>query len=396
MPNIVPPAPSITPICPYFYQCGGCESQDIPYAQQLSTKETWLRTLFHGVVPEEMWQPIIGSPDEYPTYFRNKIRFSFVREEGKVFASRHQKGSDEADIPVDQCFLLSPIADKIMNLTAAIATEYEWSLYDPKTRSGWLKHLLIRQGKKTGEFLVSLVTDEGSNEGVGNWSERIKAEIPEVVSIYLLQSWGASNTRFEDSLLWGKKGITETVGTYTFWISPHSFFQTNGSMVETMYTTISEHAGLTGSEHLWDLYAGSATIGMFLSEKAGKVTSIESNPANVADAKWNIEHNTIHNISVHEGLVEQLVTSAFICEVGPPDVVIVDPPRAGLHERFRNLLPNLAAGKIVYVSCNPISCLRDVREIAASGYRITAAQGIDMFPHSWHCELILTLERITK
>jgi 23S rRNA (uracil1939-C5)-methyltransferase len=165
-------------------------------------------------------------------------------------------------------------------------------------------------------------------------------------------------------------------------------------MVETLYRVIREQANLQGTEHLWDLYAGSATIGIFLSRQASRVTSIESSSANVADAVWNLEYNGITNVTMYEGLVEQVVTSSFIREVGPPDVVVVDPPRAGLHERFRQLLPNLGAEKIIYVSCNPLTCLRDIRELERDGYRVTTAQGIDMFPHSWHCELVLTMQRV--
>jgi 23S rRNA (uracil1939-C5)-methyltransferase len=316
-----------------------------------------------------------------------------VRSEGKVFASRHQKGSDEADIPVTLCFLQSPVTDRIMNLTAELATEYSWTLYDPTSRSGWLKHLLVREGKETGQFLVALVTDEGKVDGLSAWSERLQKEIPEVVSIYHSHSWGASNTRFDDTLLWGAPGITEKVGEYTFWISPHSFFQTNGKQVHALYSLIAEHAALGGTEHLWDMYAGSATIGIFLSKLCKKVTSIESNTANVGDAAWNLHENSVVNVEIVEGQVEDVVTSAFAHERGLPDVVVVDPPRAGLHERFRTMLPNLGAKRIVYVSCNPATCLRDLRDITRSGYKVVQAQGIDMFPHTSHCEVVITLEK---
>ncbi len=393
MPNLAKPAPSITPICPYFYVCGGCESQDIPYKEQLTYKEQWLKDLFAKAIEPNLWQPIIGSPEEYPVYFRNKIRFGFVHQGNIVRPSRHQKGSDNADIPVELCFLLSPTADLLMNLTARAATDYGWTLYDPKTKRGWLKHLLIREGKVTGEYLVSLVTDEGQVEGVDVWTKSLQEAVPALKSIYHSQSWGSNNTEFNDTLLWGEPGITDKIREFSFFISPHSFFQTNGSMVGTLYAEIAKQAALTGLEHVWDLYAGSATIGIFLSQSAGKVTSIESNPANHADAAWNLEHNAIANVSLYAGLVEDLVTSAFCHEVGLPDIVIVDPPRAGLHAKFRNLLPNLNPKKIIYVSCNPVTCYRDLLELQGVGYRVTTAQGIDMFPHTWHCELVLTLER---
>jgi 23S rRNA (uracil1939-C5)-methyltransferase len=363
----------------------------VPYTEQLATKETWLRNLFGETIPADVWQPIMGTSDAYPTYFRNKIRFSFIEVDGVVQPSRHQKGSEEADIPVDRCFLQSPECDVLMNLTAKIATDYDWSLYSPTTRSGWLKHLLVRQGKQTGEFLVALVTDDAKVRGITEWVTAITSAVPQVKSVYHSQSWGASTDRFEDTLLWGEPGITERIGKYTFWISPHAFFQTNGSMVGELYNLIGEHAGLQGTEHVWDLYAGSATIGIFLSDIAGRVTSIESNPANCGDADWNLRHNAVTNVTIHQGNVEDVVTSAFCTETGLPDVVIIDPPRAGLHERFRTLLPNLKAQKIIYASCNPATCLRDIQALSRT-YRVTRATGIDMFPHTWHCELVLTLE----
>lgn len=389
------PTPNTTPICPYFYTCGGCASQDVAYADQLAYKGEWLKSLFSEAIEPTLWRPIIGSPEEYPTYFRNKIRFAFVREGEKVFASRHQKGNEEADIPVERCYLQSPEADTLMNITADFATRFGWSLYSPTTRTGWLKHLLIREGKHTGELLVALVTDEGLVQGLDEWATALREACPKLKSIYHSRSWGANNTTFEDSLLWGESGFHEKVGDYTFWISPHSFFQTNGAMVETLYQTIGQMAELQGGEHLWDLYAGSATIGIFLSKRVGHVTSIESSPSNTADSRRNLELNQIENVTIHEGLVEDAVTSAFCKTVGLPDIVIVDPPRAGLHERFRQLLPNLAAKKIVYVSCNPVSCLRDLKSLIRSGYKVSKAQGIDMFPHSWHCELVLVLEKNT-
>ncbi|HSI20754.1 MAG TPA: 23S rRNA (uracil(1939)-C(5))-methyltransferase RlmD [Verrucomicrobiae bacterium] len=393
MPDIVRPAPDITPVCPYFYQCGGCDSQDISYPKQLAAKEQRLRSLFGASVPEAAWQPIVGSPEEYPLYFRNKIRFAFVREGDVVRPSRHQKGSEEGDIPVDRCFLLSPVGDLIMNLTARAATDFGWTLYNPATRSGWLKHLLIREGKATGEILVSLVTDEGKMDGLTAWADSLRESVPAVVSIFHSRSWGATNTRFEDDLLWGELGITDKIGNFTCFVSPHAFFQPNGSMVTALYQTIEKHAGLQGSEHVWDLYAGSATIGMFLSGNASKVTCIESNEANCADANWNLQKNNVTNVTVHTGAVEDVVTSAFCQSTGLPDVVILDPPRAGLHERFRRLLPNLGPKKVVYTSCNPTTCYRDIQDLGRAGYRVTQATGVDMFPHTWHCELVLTLER---
>jgi 23S rRNA (uracil1939-C5)-methyltransferase len=386
-PNAIP---STRPVCPYFGVCGGCDCQDVAYADQLAAKEEWVRQLFGDAIPQDAWQPIVGTPGEYPIYYRGKIRFSFIERDGVVYPSRHQRGKDKPDIPVDRCFLLSPQADTLMNITAQFATKHSWSLYNPQTRTGWLKHLLIREGKRTNEMLVALVTDEQEMPGIPEWAEAIRQTVPQLKSIYHSRSWGPANLRFEDTLQWGDSGITEKVGRFRFWISPHAFFQTNDTNVERLYECVRDHANLTGKEAVWDLYAGSATIGTFLSDHAQKVLCVEANPANCQDAAWALAHNNVSNVRILQGEVEQVVTNRFHQDEGMPDVIVVDPPRAGLNEQFRTLLPHLGAKRIVYVSCNPTTCYRDVRSLERT-HRVISATPIDMFPHIWQCELVLTL-----
>lgn len=386
--NLVVPPPSVTPVCPYFSTCGGCDSQDIAYTDQLAAKETWLSDLFAPLHPEQTL-PIIGSPKEYPTFFRNKIRFSFIEHEGKIWPSRHAKGSTAADIAVDHCYLQSEEANKIINITARIAQEYNWTPYSPMTGGGWFKHLLIRQGKATGDLMVSLISDRGEIPGLEAWREALLAEVP-LTSLYQSTGSGKSVEQLTDIHLWGKERIEEKVGDYTFAISPQAFFQTNSEMIETLYDTIRERSG--SGEVVWDLYAGSATIGSYVHDQFKKVVSIEANPANIADAQINLERNQIHNLELIEGKVEDILTSAFIREHGLPDCIILDPPRAGLHASLRTLLSGLKAPRLVYVSCNPVTAARDIAELQGA-YHLTSLQAVDMFPHSWHAEMIAVLER---
>jgi 23S rRNA (uracil1939-C5)-methyltransferase len=369
--------------------CGGCECQDVAYVDQLAAKARYIGELFSELHPGKV-EPIIGSSQEYPTFFRNKIRFSFIREDGIVTPSRHKRGEESAEIAADHCYLQSEEANQIIRFIAMWADTHTWTLYDPKTEVGWLKHILIRQGKRTGEVMLGLVTDTQPIPDLAEFIEAATSKLPFLTSLYHTESWGKSLEKLTDTLLWGKPYIEEMIGEYRFAISPQAFFQTNSDMVESLYTAIKRHAG-TG-KNLWDLYAGSATIGLFLSKNFEKVLSIEVNPSNILDAKVNSEFNAITNVEVIEGAVEDVLTSAFLTTRDAADCIVLDPPRAGLHQRLRTLLPHLKAKKIVYVSCNPFTCLRDCRELVRAGMRLTSVQPVDMFPHSWHCEMIAVLE----
>jgi 23S rRNA (uracil1939-C5)-methyltransferase len=388
-PTLHAPA-TVTPICPYFGVCGGCASQDVAYRDQLAAKAAWAGELFAPLQPEKVL-PIIGSPQEYPTFFRNKIRFSFIKHEGKVWPSRHKKGEEAADIPADHCYLQSDEANKIIQFVANWADMHHWSLYNPYEGGGWLKHVLIRQGKQTGEVMLCVVTDTSPIPELEAFVAAVHHELPFITSLYHTESWGKSVDNLQDTLLWGAHVIHEMIGEYRFAISPQAFFQTNGEMVETLYRTVGLHARQGNA--LWDLYAGSATIGIFLHNQFKEVLGIESNPSNIADAEQNLELNQVTNVHMVQGNVEDVLTSAFLKSHNPPDCIVVDPPRAGLHQRFRTLLPYIGAPKVVYVSCNPLTCLRDCKELVASGFRLTTLQPIDMFPHSWHCEILAVLEK---
>lgn len=381
---------TVQPVCPYFGVCGGCDCQDVSYKDQLEAKHNWLADLFAPLQPTTIL-PILGSPQEYPVFFRNKIRFGFIEHGGTVWPSRHKKGEEAADIPADHCYLQSEEANKVIRFIARCAHEFHWTLYDPKRESGWLKHILIRQGKWTGEVMVSLVTDALPIPAEDEFIIAVQKELPFVSSLYQTQSWGKSLEKLEDRLLYGTERIHEQIGEYTFAISPQAFFQTNSEMVETLYRATAQLAG-TGTQ-LWDLYAGSATIGLFLHKNFDQVLSIEINESNIADAKINCVLNKVTNLTIIPGAVEEVLTSTFLQSHVSPNCIVVDPPRAGLHQRLRTLLPYLKAQRIVYVSCNPFTCLRDCTELTRQGYRLTTLQPIDMFPHSWHAEMIAVLER---
>lgn len=377
--------------CPHYNQCGGCEIQEWPYQAQAEAKDRYLRLLFEEIFPPANWKTFLSSSKDDSVYYRNKIRFGFTDIQGIIYPSRHQKGREGADIAIRECYLHSPESNATIWAVADFANSHGWKVFDPSSNKGWLKHLIVRQGKFTGEFLVSLVTSNQPIREAELWLDNLSRQFPQIVSFYQTLTQGRNNERSIDRHLRGRKFITEKIGDFTFAISPHAFFQTNSLMVEKLYTTIRETAEIQTGETVWDLYAGSATIGIFLSRYCAKVLSIENNPQNILDAQLNLKNNRVENLDLHKGTVEDVLSNRFIQSRTKPNVIIVDPPRAGLSHALINLLPNLPAHRLVYVSCNPLTCLRDCQILAKQGYALHSLRGIDMFPHTGHCEMIAHL-----
>ncbi len=377
-------------LCPHFAVCGGCDTQDIPYDEQLRLKDVWLRQLFSPLSAEDFWLPFTASSEGYPVGYRGKIRFGFIEVEGQLRLSRHARQGNE-DIPIDVCYLPSGRALQIAHATAEFANTHSWGLFEPGLANGWLKHIIVREGFRTGQLLVSLVTTEHQIPQQEAWIDHIRQVAPGIASIYQTQTHGQNNEMLQDTHLWGEVVIEEQVGAYIFAISPHAFFQTNAQMVKTLYDIVREACPRLTT--LWDLYAGSATLGCYLHDRAEQVISIESNLQNITDAQRNLSINQITNLEIAAGTVEEVVNQEFLDSHHSPDCIVVDPPRAGLSAQVRNLLVDRAPHTLIYVSCNPITCLRDCQDLTARGYRLVSGQGIDMFPHTVHAELVIRLEK---
>jgi len=385
------PTPDITAPCPHATICGGCDFQDVLYSRQTAYKEAVLRELFTGLVPENAWRPFLATTDPQPFYYRNKIRYGFVEVGEKILPSRHAKGETDADIPMRVCLLQSDLSVEIAHATAEFATKAGWKVFSTTEPTGFLKHILIREGKRTGEFMVSLVTTEKAPD-LSEWARSVQSLSPQIKSIYQTKTWGRNNEHQEDHLLAGESKIREKIGEYEFVISPHAFFQTNSLMVEKLYNLVRDSARLQPTDCLWDLYAGSATIGMYLSKDCKRVISIENNLQNIADAEENIALNDVKNLEVFSGSVDQIVNSQFI-NAHTADGIVVDPPRAGLSPYLRRLLPHIPHRRLVYVSCNPQTLKRDLEDLTRSGYKVGEIRGVDMFPHTLHCEMVVVFEK---
>jgi len=416
------PSPKEIPApCPYFGVCGGCKWQHLAYADQLAYKQQTIEeSLRHigGVTPREIL-PILPSPEEL--YYRNKIELSFgvvpykaqenyhqekeekkqseealPREEG-MYLGFHGQGSFFKIVDIEACLLESPLANSILTMLRAFIKKKKLPAYNQRTHVGFLRHLIIREGKNSGEVMINILTNETEDYTAEFWE-------PLVEELLLLES---DTAKFE-SILWSKHGgvgdvarstdvtvlhgreyIFEKVGKFMFKISPFSFFQTNTKGAEVLYDLVAEMADLQGGETVVDLYSGTGTIGMYLASKAKKVYSVEIDEKAVADARTNATLNGIMNIEFISGKVENEAARLLF---ESPDVIVLDPPRAGMHPGALAMLPKFGARKIVYVSCNPTTLARDL-QILGKHYTVERVRGVDMFPQTYHVETVAELIR---
>jgi len=373
--------------CQHAHECGGCDTIEIVYREQVRWKEAALRELLAPVTKNATWDSFLHLPDE-PRHMRSKIRYGFIATEQGIVASRHGKGNAQADIPMQECLLQSERSVAYAHTTASFAAQSGWTVYNPYTKKGWLYHLLVREPKRGSGVVVGLITAPGK-EDLSGWISLMRSTYPDITGLLHL-TFDGNKEEMKETTLWGDPYCYEEVLGNTFRIAPQAFFQTNGALVETLYGAALEYAG--SGKVAYDLDAGAATIGICLHKQFESVFSLESSPHSKADALWNCEHNNITNVHYESGKVEDLLTSAGITARGLPDCCVIDPPRAGIVASVANILPRIAR-RTVYVSCNPDTFLRDAKLMMANGYRLTRIRGVDMFPHTRHCEVVALFER---
>jgi 23S rRNA (uracil1939-C5)-methyltransferase len=296
-------------------------------------------------------------------------------------------------LEVERCWLTTDVGNAIRNAVRDWAREERLTAYDQETGQGYLRHLVVREGRNTGQALVQLVTARGERFERGYLVEVLR-RFPEVRSIH----WSVNDTPAEvtnlpSELLWGEETIEEELCGLRVRISPNAFLQTNTAMAERLYGLAGEYAALTGSETVWDLYCGIGTIGLSLAPRALTVWGIEVSEESVARALENADLNGITNAAFFAGNVGQVVEE-LLERSGTPDVVVVDPPRAGLAGKALRRLGRIGAARIVYVSCNPTTLAGDLKQLRVDwGYRLVRARPVDMFPHTPHVETVALLER---
>jgi len=398
----------IEPKCEHFGTCGGCKWQMLDYAEQLKAKQQQvqdhLQRLGDFDFPELL--PILASDQQY--HYRNKMEFTFsnriwLTEYSKEmdFNDRnmnglgfHMPGMFDRILDIENCYLQAEPSNQIRLSVRAYALEHEISFYNQREQVGYLRNLLIRSSS-TGDLMVILVVGYEDTEILNGILNHIAEQFPQITSLmYVVNE--KKNTIITDlpiQLFKGLPYLMEEMEGVKFKVGPVSFYQTNSQQAYKMYRLAREYAGLTGEELVYDLYTGTGTIANFVARQAKKVVGVEYVPEAIEDAKVNSELNQIDNTVFYAGDMAKVLDEGFIEKNGRPDVVITDPPRAGMHEKVVKQLIKAAPKRIVYISCNPATQARDITWMK-DYYKVTKVQPLDMFPQTHHVENIVLLERI--
>ena len=377
--------------CPVAEKCGGCKWIHKPYAEQLSLKEKWVRELMQPYCNPE---PIIGM--ENPMYYRNKVHAVFGEDrKHNPISGIYQEGTHFI-VPVDSCMIENQKADAIIVSIRELLKSFKIRPYNEDTGYGLLRHVLIRTGHATGQIMVVLVLGSPVMPSKNNFVKALLKLHPEITTIVVNVNNRSTSMILGDKeqVIYGKGYIEDVLCGKTFRISPKSFYQVNPVQTEKLYGKALEYAALTGKETVVDAYCGTGTIGMIASDKAGKVIGVELNPDAVKDARINAKCNNVKNIQFYQNdagkfLVEMASQQAKV------DVVLMDPSRAGSDEAFLSSVVQIGPKKIVYISCNPETLVRDLGYLKKKGYQVKKAVPVDMFPYTdlKHVEMVCLIEK---
>jgi 23S rRNA (uracil1939-C5)-methyltransferase len=391
--DVLEPGPErVEAPCAHYPACGGCRFQDLAYEAQVAAKEAQVRDALAriGGLAEPPVQPIV--PAEEVFGYRNKLEYSFTRTPSGPALGFHKAGRWDEVLEVEKCWLTTDLGNAIRRAVREWAREECLEAYDQAEHKGFLRHLVVREGRNTGQVLVQLVTARGAFD-TGAFVEALRA-FPEVRSVYHAVNDGpAEVTNLPADLLWGEEAIEEELLGLRFRIRPNAFLQTNTRMAERLYELAIEAAALTGDETVYDLYCGIGTIGLCMARGALTVWGVEANEESVACALENADLNGIVNAAFFAGEVGASLEELHD-RSGDPDVAVVDPPRAGLSGKAVRRLARLRPGRIVYVSCNPTTLAGNVKDLTGEwGYTLERVTPVDMFPHTPHVESVALLTR---
>ena len=394
MTEVLEPGPQrVEAPCAHYPACGGCRFQDLDYAAQLAAKHAWVEDSLRRIagIAEPPLEPIVGAEEVFG--YRNKMEYSFTPAPGGPTLGLHRAGRWDEVLEIERCWLTTDLGNLIRNAIRDWAREEHLDAYQQSTEKGYLRHLVIREGRNTGQALVQLVTHERERFDRERLIE-VLTQFQEVRSIHwAVNDTPAEVTNLPSVLLWGDEAIEEELCGLRFRIRPNAFLQTNTRMAERLYELARDAAGLTGAETVYDLYCGIGSISLLLAPHALTVWGIEISEESVACAIENAELNSVGNAAFFAGNVGQVLRELHE-RAGAPDVVVVDPPRAGLAGKALKRLGEIAAPRIVYVSCNPTTLAGDTKRLVEEyGYRLVRTRPVDMFPHTPHVESVSVLER---
>jgi 23S rRNA (uracil1939-C5)-methyltransferase len=408
------------PFCEHFGVCGGCKWQNLPYEEQLKFKQQQVYDQLHRIGKVELpeFRPILGSVKTQE--YRNKLDFGCankrwltseqLKDETLVKDTPaigfHITGAFDKILPIEKCWLMDDLQNQIRNEVRDYAVEHGLSFFDLRQQVGLLRDVIIRNSA-SGEWMVIFqfcLPPTPSNER-GSWDDEngqkafalmqhIADKFPQITSLMYLDNQKCNDTIGDQEILTfkGEDHIFELMEDLKFKVGPKSFYQTNTEQAYHLYSVAREFANLSGNELVYDLYTGTGTIANFVAKKAKKVIGIEYVPEAIEDAKINSQVNGIENTLFYAGDMKDILTDDFIAEHGRPDVIITDPPRAGMHPDVVKTILNAAPERIVYVSCNPATQARDLQLLDVQ-YKVSAVQPVDMFPHTPHVENVVLLTK---
>ena len=395
-----------TPFCKHFGVCGGCKWQQLPYDRQLHYKQQQVVDAFRHIAGVEIPESLPILPSEKTTLYRNKLEYTFSNhrwllenedsEEHPLSHTNavglHVPGRFDKVVDIHQCHLQEEPTNEIRNLLRDEALSRNLTFYDHRTNEGFLRNLIIRTST-LGE-VMAILSVQYDDPALYELLKSVRSHFPDLTSLMYTINPKKNETLYDQDILLfsGRDHILEKLEDLTFKIGPKSFFQTNSTQALRLYQVTRDFAALKGDEVLYDLYTGTGTIANFMAPQAGKVIGIESVPEAIEDARINAEINQIENTRFFAGDMKEIFTDQFIRENGVPDIIITDPPRAGMHGKVVEQILRIAPGRIVYVSCNPATQARDM-ELLGSTYTVRKIQPVDMFPHTHHVENIALLEK---
>lgn len=405
--NLLEPSPlRVKPPCPYEGFCGGCKWQFVRYDPQVEFKQRHVKDSLEriGFFENPKVLPTLPSPE--PFGYRNKMEFS-VSDRRWLLPSEmgedapdtgfalglHVPGAFNKVLDIDACLLQKPVGNEILNEVRRYMIDSGLPPYGLKSHEGFWRFLMLRHSLARDQWMVNIITSEANEAALAPLAARLMAAHPEIASVVnniTARKAGIAVGEVEAHLA-GEPVITDRIGDFTFEISANSFFQTNTAGAKTLYDTVKEYAALTGKEDLLDLYCGAGTIGIYLSGGAKSIVGLEMNESAIADGRKNRERNRVDNLTFIPGDIKTSLASV----THRPNVMVIDPPRAGMHKDVVKRVLDMGAPKIVYVSCNPATLARDLL-VLKDGYQLVEVRPVDLFPHTWHIESVALLEAVSK
>jgi len=394
----------IEPMCKHFEVCGGCTIQNVPYEKQVEFKENNVLQVLNriGKIEPKEIIPILPAPSV--DYYRNKLEFSFsnkrwlTKEEMDSGISNeedvlgfHRAGAFDKILHIDHCHLQGGISNDLRNSIHQLSIDFGFSFYDARTQEGIMRNMFVKTSS-LDQCMLILSINLNDTEQIDAFLSEVVKQNPKLTSVYYCIN-NKKNDYVMDLdmvLVHGKPYIEEMLRDVKFRIGPKSFFQTNPAQATRLFEVVENLAELSGEENVYDLYTGIGSIALFIAHKCKQVVGIEEVESAIKDAKENTERNNISNAIFYAGDVKDILTDSFATQHGKPDILITDPPRAGMHAKVVEMLLKLAAPKVIYVSCNPSTQARDLA-LLSEKYDVKKSQAVDMFPHTHHIENVVLL-----